>query len=247
MTSTLRLVIRECVGRVLDGLPKMLPPDEVHVWHWQPACPPPEITDLWRILAEDERQRAQRYHFSKHRDEFVVNRARMRSLLAAYATASSEQLVFEYSPHGKPSLHDGGGLRFNLSHTQGRAALAVVQEREIGIDVEQIRPQCDARQIAERFFSAQERQSLQGLSGDVLDQAFFRGWTRKEAYIKAKGEGLSIPLHEFDVSLVEGQPALLLSTRPDAEEASRWDLFDLSLGSGYAAALAVARVPSALA
>jgi 4'-phosphopantetheinyl transferase len=87
---------------------------------------------------------------------------------------------------------------------------------------------------------------MQGLSGEALDRAFFRGWTRKEAYIKAKGEGLSIPLHQFDVSLAEGQPALLLSTRPDPEEASRWDLFDLSLGSGYAAALAVARIPATL-
>ncbi|MGA8762546.1 MAG: 4'-phosphopantetheinyl transferase superfamily protein [Candidatus Sulfotelmatobacter sp.] len=246
MTSTLHLVIRDYVGRALEDRPTALPPDEVHNWHWEPICSSSELTDLWKILAEDERERAQRFHFSKHRDEFVVNRARMRSLLAGYLEKSPEQLIFGYASHGKPFLRDGGGLRFNLSHTHGRAALAVVHEREVGVDVEEIRPQCDARRIAERFFSVQERQSMQGLSGEALDRAFFRGWTRKEAYIKAKGEGLSIPLHQFDVSLAEGQPALLLSTRPDPEEAGRWDLFDLSLGSGHAAALAVARIPAAL-
>lgn len=220
--------------------------DEVHIWHWNPVSAPSGLTDLWKVLAEDERERAQRFHFTKLRDEFVVNRTRMRSLLAGYLGKSPEHLIFQYASRGKPFLPDGEGLRFNLSHTHGRAALAVGREREVGVDIEEIRPQCDARRIAERFFSVQERQSMQGLSGEALDRAFFRGWTRKEAYIKAKGEGLSIPLHEFDVSFAEGQPALLLSTRPDPEEASRWDLLDLSLGSGYAAALAVARIPATL-
>ncbi|MGA8866926.1 MAG: 4'-phosphopantetheinyl transferase superfamily protein [Candidatus Sulfotelmatobacter sp.] len=237
-----RLVIRE-YGKAPD-LTTGLAPDEVHIWHWEPVCPPPELPGLWNVLDGGEHQRAQRFHFSKHRDEFVVNRARMRSLLAGYVATSPEQLAFEYSVHGKPCLRDGGSLRFNLSHTHGRAALAIVQEREIGIDVEEIRPQCDARRIAERFFSAQERQALQGLTADKLDRAFFRGWTRKEAYIKAKGEGLSIPLHQFDVTLTETQPAMLVGTRPDPEEARRWILYDLPLCAGYAAALAVAVAPS---
>jgi 4'-phosphopantetheinyl transferase len=234
------LVIRECIGAARNCTPPALKPEEVHVWHWAPASPSREVKELWKTLAEDERERAQRYHFARHRDEFVVNRARVRALLASYVAKSPEQLVFEYSPHGKPSLHGESRLRFNVSHTSGRAALAVVHSHEIGVDVERIRAECDAQEIAQRFFSLREREVLKGLSGNELYQTFFRGWTRKEAYIKAKGGGLSIPLHEFDVSLAQSEAATLLSTRPDPDEARRWDLYDLPLHSGYAAALAVA-------
>jgi 4'-phosphopantetheinyl transferase len=240
MTSDLRLVLREYRGEASDVAPSTLPLNELHVWHWELTCPPQETEKLWNILADDERQRAQRFHFAKLRDAFVINRGRLRSLLAGYLSKAPEQLVFAYTLHGKPSLPDGAELRFNLSHTEGRAALAVVQGREIGIDVEQIRTQADARKIAERFFSERERLALREFSGEALDRAFFRCWTRKEAYIKAKGEGLSIPLHQFDVSLGEDEPAVVLGTRPDSEECKRWQLYELALSSGCAAALAVA-------
>lgn len=239
MTPPLRLVIQEYAGETTVGMPAPPPLGEVHIWHWAPVCPPSEVDELWNILAENERERAQRYRFPKHRNEFVINRARVRGILARYVAKAPQDLVFEYSPHGKPSLEGVQGWRFNLSHTEGLAALAVVQGREIGIDVERIRPQSDARRIAERFFSVPERQSLQAFSGDALDHAFFRCWTRKECYIKAKGEGLSLPLHQFDVSLGEGEPAMLLSTRPDPKEAEEWVMYDLALKPGYAAALAV--------
>jgi len=243
MTSTVRVATKEYNGEASELAPA-LPPDEVHVWHWEPVCPPPDLDHLLNILAEDERQRAQRFHFAQHREAFIINRARMRILLASYLDQPAEELVFAYSPHGKPSLPDAGSFRFNLSHTEGRAALAVVQGREIGIDVERVRPQADARRIAERFFSVQERQALQEFSGQALDQAFFRCWTRKEAYIKAKGEGLSLPLHQFDVSLAEDEPAMVLGTRPDPGEARRWLLYDLALDPRCTAALAVAASPA---
>jgi 4'-phosphopantetheinyl transferase len=245
MTSTLRLTIREYADPAPDTAPILLPPDEAHIWHWEPIGLPEAIDGCWELLANDERQRAQRFHFVRHRDAFVINRARMRSLLAGYLSQAPETLVFTYSQHGKPSLPEAalpasGSLRFNLSHTEGRAALAVVRAREIGIDVERIRPQADARKIAERFFSAGEREALREFTGEALDRAFFRCWTRKEAYIKAKGEGLSIPLHQFDVSVAEDEPAMLLGTRPDASEAGQWFLYDLALDPGCAAALAIA-------
>jgi len=219
-----------------------LPPGEVHVWHWEPVCLPDQLDTLWKTLSEDERQRAERYRLAEHRNQFVINRAHMRRLLAAYRAMAPEELVFRYSAYGKPLLHHRETLRFNLSHTKGRTALAVVEQREIGIDVEQIRSQADAARIAERFFSAQERRALRQVPADHLDRAFFRCWTRKEAYIKARGEGLSIPLQDFDVSL-EDHAARLLSTRPDPEEANRWMLYDVRLAPGYAAALAVATDP----
>src|SRR5205823_4857465 len=132
-------------------------------------------------------------------------------------------------------------VRFNISHTEGRVALAFVRGVDLGIDIERIRLDVNVRVLAEQFFSKYERRFLRRLPPEQLHAAFFRCWTRKEAYIKAKGEGLSIPLHQFDVSLTPGQPAELLGTRPDRKEASRWELYDLPIECGYAAALVVGR------
>src|SRR5262249_38693376 len=117
--------------------------------------------------------------------------------------------------------------------------LAFVRDRQIGIDVEKLRAQTDALKLAEHFFSSQERHELRNLPGEELHAAFFRCWTRKEAYIKAKGEGLSLPLHQFDVSIAPNQTQALLATRPEAKEASRWAISDVSIPLGYAAAVAV--------
>jgi 4'-phosphopantetheinyl transferase len=119
------------------------------------------------------------------------------------------------------------------------ALYAVARGREVGIDLEFIRRDLEVEQIAERFFSRQEIATLRALPADLRRDAFFLCWTRKEAYIKARGEGLSLPLDQFDVSLIPGEPAALLSTRPDSDEALRWSLQELPLGSGYVAALAV--------
>jgi 4'-phosphopantetheinyl transferase len=244
MTFAVRLVARKYRSRALDSPQSTdLPGDEVHVWHWEPVSSSAQVSGLWEILPEDERRRAQRFLSTGHRDEFVVNRATLRILLAGYMADAPERIAFEYSTRGKPSVRNAGGLRFNLSHTAGRAAIALAREREVGIDVERIRSQYDAQKIAQRFFSEQEQKLLQELSGQKLADAFFRCWTRKEAYIKARGEGLSCPLYQFDVSLAEDQPASLMSTRPDPEEAKRWLLYDLPLAAGYAAALAVAAAP----
>jgi 4'-phosphopantetheinyl transferase len=117
--------------------------------------------------------------------------------------------------------------------------MGFVRGRQIGVDVEKIRMQSDVEQIAERFFSEHERRDLRKCAGDELHEAFFRCWTRKEAYIKARGEGLSLPLHQFDVSIEREPQQALLATRPDAAQASQWRLINLPVQSGYAAALAV--------
>jgi 4'-phosphopantetheinyl transferase len=118
--------------------------------------------------------------------------------------------------------------------------MAFVKQRPIGVDVENVGREVEAERLAERFFSEHERQALRRLEGDELQAAFFRCWTRKEAYIKAKGDGLSLPLHQFDVSIADGDRDALLATRPDAAEAERWTICDIPMGTGYAAALAVA-------
>ena len=214
--------------------------EEIHVWFRALDQPVPSANTTLELLSPDERERARRYRFDQHRNEFILTRAALRILLGFYLEKSPEQLAFSYSAQGKPSLQEKVvDLGFNISHTQGLAALAFGRGREIGVDVEKLRPECDATKLAQRFFSASERAAISSLSGRPLHEAFFRCWTRKEAFIKAKGGGLSIPLDQFDVSVEEGRPAALLGTRPDPAEANRWTLHDLPVESGYAAALAV--------
>ncbi len=228
-----------------DQQSRALPAGEVHVWY-RSLAGIPQSSYLLELLSAEERARADRYLVDRPRNTFVVTRATLRVLLASYLGRSPEQLAFCYSAQGKPSLaNEATDLRFNVSHTDGLAALAFVRGREIGVDVEKVKPDCEARKLAERFFSPAERQAISRFSGIALQEAFFRCWTRKEAFIKAKGGGLSIPLDQFDVSVAEDQPAALLGTRPDADEARRWMLYELPVEAGYAAALAVSTVMSA--
>jgi 4'-phosphopantetheinyl transferase len=243
MTPDLHIEIHPWDGFAGDHAVANIPAGVARVWHWPLNVSALQSADLRKVLSPDELERAERYRFDQHRNEFILTRAVLRRVLAPYTAQSPESLSFAYSAQGKPALNNGPpDLRFNVSHTEGLAVLALVRDREIGVDAEKIRPQPDAQKLAKRFFSAEEQRFLGKLSGDELQRAFFRCWTRKEAYIKAKGEGLSIPLHAFDVSLEEDQPAALVGTRPDPSEAGRWTLYDLSVGQGYAAALAVANV-----
>jgi 4'-phosphopantetheinyl transferase len=215
--------------------------DEVHVWRARLDGPSARTRELLSALSPDERERAWRFHFTKDRDHFVVARGLLRSILGLYLGREPGQLRFGYGPHGKPYLigeNDQDGLRFNLSHSHGLALLVVARARQVGVDVERVRPDIAGDGIAERFFSPQEVARLRALPAALQAEAFFNCWTRKEAYIKARGEGLSLPLDQFDVSLAPGEPAALLATRIDAEEASRWSLMALAPGPGFAAALA---------
>lgn len=245
MTPDLHIEIHKWDGFAGDHAVPDIPAGVARVWHWPLDVSALQGEDLRKVLSPDELERAERYRFDQHRNEFILTRAVLRIVLASYTAQSPESLSFDYSAQGKPALRNGPpDLRFNVSHTEGLAVLALVREREIGVDAEKIRPQPDAQKLAKRFFSAQEQRFLEKLSGDELQRAFFRCWTHKEAYIKAKGEGLSIPLHAFDVSLEADRPAALVGTRPDPTEAGRWTLYDLSIGQGYAAALAVATAPN---
>lgn len=222
-----------------DAYPRVLPAREVHVWYRSLNHKTAEALP-YEVLSPEEKARAARFLVDRPRIEFVLTRAALRVLLAAYLGRAPQELKFSYSAQGKPFLeNDATDLRFNVSHTDGLSALAFVRGREVGVDVEKFRPECEPAKLAERFFSASERQFISRLSGRALDQAFCRCWTRKEAYIKAKGGGLSIPLDEFDVSVAEDQPAALLATRPDPLEVGRWALYGLPVEAGYAGALAL--------
>ena len=201
------------------------------------------MRSLWYTLTADECQRAERYVFAKDRTHFVVARGLLRVLLGRYLGQDPPHLRFIYGPHGKPALATdtgGGALRFNVSHSHGLALYAITRGREVGVDVERIRPEVAQEKIAERFFSPREVTLLRALPAQLQATAFFACWTRKEAYIKAKGEGLALPLDQFDVSLVPGEPAVLLRAAWDPQEAARWSLQDLAPAPGYRAAVAVA-------
>jgi 4'-phosphopantetheinyl transferase len=216
--------------------------DEVHVWRATLDQTPSHIQSFLHNLAADEQARAERFHFERDREHFIVARGVLRAILGGYLKRAPECLSFCYSSHGKPALageSDGDATRFNVSHSHGIALYAVTRGREVGIDLERIRSDLEFEELAGRFFSRQEVAMLRTLPIEAQREAFFRCWTRKEAYLKARGEGLSLPLDQFDVSLAPGEPAAILGTQPDPSEASRWSLQELAPAPGYVAALAV--------
>jgi 4'-phosphopantetheinyl transferase len=213
---------------------------DVHVWCATLDPPRSRVQTLFSLLSPDERQRAARYYFQKDRDRFIVGRATLRLILGRYLACPSDRLRFTYNEYGKPALHRARGcdaLRFNVSHSHGLAMFAITRGREVGLDVELIRRDLPL-EIAERFFSRREVSMLQALPTSQQTRAFFNCWTRKEAYIKARGEGLSRALHQFTVSLIPGEPAALLSAENDPGEAFRWSFQELAPDPAYAAAIA---------
>jgi 4'-phosphopantetheinyl transferase len=217
---------------------------EVHVWRIALDRPTWDDADLRSSLAPDELARAARFVFPVDRERFVAARDALRQILARYIGCSPRQVHFGYSQHGKPTLRAPGastGLTFNLSHTRDLALCAVTRGREVGIDVEAIRPEVAIDEIARTTFSPAERSALAALPPGERLAAFFACWTRKEAYLKARGDGLTYPLDQFDVSLGPGEAPALLGSREGPAEVRRWDLRALDLGERYAAALAVAR------
>lgn len=212
----------------------------VHLWRRALHASAAELNSCYRLLSKEEQERALRFRIERPRKDFVLTRGTLRLLLARYLSTTAEEVSLRNSPNGKPFLEGENDLCFNVSHTDGLALMAFAKRRAIGVDVENLERETEVAQLAERFFSPTERQALRQLSGEKLKQAFFRCWTRKEAYIKAKGDGLSLPLDQFDVSIAAGDRDALLATRPDPVESDRWMLSDVFLGPGYTAAVAVA-------
>ena len=215
---------------------------DVHVWRASFYQLFSYEEDFGELLSGDEQAKARRYRFEDNRREYIVGRGLLRHLLGCYLDQDPASLQFFYNAYGKPALmHTKGSepLSFNVSHAHGIILLAFTLDRELGIDIERIRPEAAHDGVAERFFSSHEVHELRTLPLHAQPLGFFNCWTRKEAYIKARGEGLNIPLNQFDVSLVPGEPAALLESRVDPQDTNRWTLCALDMGTQYAAALAV--------
>ena len=224
--------------------------------HFAPAPasgPPPEgCIDVWlieldaevaeadNILSRDENARAARFHFDRDRRRFTAAHVALRRILGGQLDRDPAELRFGAEPRGKPFLADHHQLHFNLSHSGERALLGVTGIAPLGVDIEAHRELGDLDALARRFFAAGECASLDGLTEELRHEAFFRCWTRKEAYIKALGHGLSHPLDSFEVSIARDESARFLSFDDPAELARGWALSDLAPGRGYEGALAIA-------
>jgi 4'-phosphopantetheinyl transferase len=209
--------------------------DEVHLWRAHLDCTETVLGQLEATLASEEKARADRFVFPRDRNAFIATRGILRDLLGRYVHRAAAELEFDYGAQGKPALRTESSqesVQFNVSHSYGVALLAFALARQVGVDVELVRPDFAGEKIAERFFSPQEVTELRSLPPTLQDEGFFLCWTRKEAYIKARGEGLQVPLQSFHVSLTPGKPALL-----QAADSSRWSLRSLRPDPRYVGAL----------
>jgi 4'-phosphopantetheinyl transferase len=209
----------------------------VHVWQASLAAAEAEVAACEALLDPTELARARRFHFERDRRQFTLARGFLRQLLGRYLNVEPTAVRFALGPHGKPLLAlAGNALRFNLSHSGAQALFVFAPEREVGVDLEAgSRLGEDWPGLAKRIFSPREQAELAALRPEVRRDAFLNGWTRKEAYLKATGQGLVNGLAQIEVTLDPAKPAAFLS----AELATRWSLFDLRDATGLAAALVV--------
>jgi 4'-phosphopantetheinyl transferase len=214
---------------------------EVHVWQASLAVSPACLELLVRLLSKAEKDRAERFHFEKDRRRFIAARGTLRLILSRYLEKAPETITFDYNRFGKPTLppHLASNLRFNLSHANELALYALTTAHEVGVDIEYINHNRNTREIIERFFSENEKMEFEHLPESMRLKAFFSGWTRKEAFIKARGQGLSFPLKKFTVSLDPDQAARLIHVDPDKADGHEWMVKDIPVNEAYRAALAV--------
>jgi 4'-phosphopantetheinyl transferase len=215
--------------------------DHVHIWRVHLNCSKSAVRLFDETLAPEERARAERFHFDRDRRRFIAARAQLRMILARYVGVDPHALVFTYGSRGKPSLAQPlePPIRFNLSHSGELALVGITLDRDIGVDLEEVRSFDDIDRLAERFFSPGENAHLRALPDAARLEAFFCCWTLKEAYVKATGDGLGRATESFDVAFARGEPVRLLSVEGDSGEASRWRLGGLAPALGYVGAAAV--------
>ena len=216
--------------------------DEVHVWRCSLTLPATQLLILEETLSRDELIRGAKYYFKQDRQHFIAARGILRNILSHYLHVNPAEIEFSYTPHGKPFLShliDGKGLSFNLSHSHDLALFAYTFNRKIGVDVEYIQNNFEWRDIAERFFSSEEKSALQSISENVRYKEFYTYWTRKEAFLKSIGVGLAVDPKDLNVIKQSGQSNLVIQPDQFVGMSKQWSLFDLDPGSGYAASLAV--------
>jgi 4'-phosphopantetheinyl transferase len=216
--------------------------DTVHLWRVSLAISPQWLQYLNGILSIDERRRAGQFVFDRDRTQFVAARGLLHVILAGYLNCRPQNVGFRYNAHGRPVLEQIPGaeeLSFNVSHTFEQAAFVVSRNHRIGVDIEYIRPMPEIDALVENAFSSRERKKWHTLPKKQQRKAFFRAWTRKEAYLKAIGIGLSYPLNHIEVTFTSSEPPRLLRINGNPELASEWSLVALFPAGNYVGSLAV--------
>jgi 4'-phosphopantetheinyl transferase len=216
--------------------------NEIHVWAASLALDPPILEKLAHTLAPDETERAQRFKFHLHRNRYLAGRGALRAILSQYLATDPAQPRFAHLKNGKPELaaeFASAGIHFNLAHTGDLALVAVTRIGPIGADVECVRPVKDVDDLVARFFSKREHELFQKIPLEQKSAAFFNLWTRKEALLKATGEGITRSLSLVEVSFLPGEPARLLAISGDAKAAEQWALRELAPAQDFVGAVAM--------
>lgn len=219
-----------------------LSPNEVHVWRASLQVPDFVLDKYSQLLSDDELSRKKRFHFERDRWRYSFGRGVLRFILGKYLVADPKDVDFSYGDYGKPFLDSALydiPIHFNHAHSNDLSLYAFTLSRSVGIDIEYMRPIPDYDKISEKFFSLGENAILQKLPENHKQEAFYNIWTRKEAYIKAVGGGLTIPLDMFEVSVISSEPVQLKSIDCSNDKASRWRMESFHPSKGYAAAIVV--------
>jgi 4'-phosphopantetheinyl transferase len=215
---------------------------DVHIWRAVLDLPSNNVRKLKESLSIDERMKAEHFRFERDRSRFITARGILRLILGCYLSVEPSAIRFCYKKNGKPRLQNRfakTGIQFNLSHSEGLALYVFARDHEVGVDIERIRDFPETEQMVEQFFSAREIVVFRTLSGSKKQETFFSWWTRKEAFVKATGDGLSYPIDTFDASAVPGKSIELFRILGDAEEASEWSIGDVRPAEEFAGAVAV--------
>jgi 4'-phosphopantetheinyl transferase len=215
---------------------------EVHVWAFPIQGTDGALYKFQEVLAQSELERAGRFRFERDRSRFVTGRAQLRHILSSYLQVEPGEIAFSYGSKGKPLLQSTGalsGLMFNLAHSQDLAVLAITRTQAVGVDIEKIRSMPNADDLVSRFFSSAEAATFRHLPDSVRAAAFFNLWTRKEAWLKATGEGIGGGLDQVEVSFLPGEPARFLTLGQANARAADWGLYEITPAAGFTGAVAV--------
>jgi 4'-phosphopantetheinyl transferase len=217
----------------------VLSDDEVHIWRADLDLIDSSLSTFLQLLSPDEKNRAQKFRFAGDRRNFIAARGILRAMIGKYLKINPAEISFLYNEFGKPRIANSNPLHFNISHSQNMAVFAFTKRLNIGIDVEFVNPDVEVKEVAANFFSTNEVMNLLALPERQQTLGFFNCWTRKEAFIKAVGEGLSFPLNTFEVSLEPGKPAELLVTDWDPKAVSQWSMYSMAPGANFIGSLAI--------
>jgi 4'-phosphopantetheinyl transferase len=218
--------------------PPTLSKNHVHVWCFDINRTAAELPSLRALLSDEEAQRATRFQADLHRTWFIARRALLRRLLGWYLDRDPHDVVMTVNAFGKPQLAEtGAALRFNASRAGGVAVVALTQERAIGVDIERLYAHPDHVAISERYFSTEETARLRGVDERDRDNLFFTLWTAKEAWVKALGGGLSVPLNQCRVGFATDRPPCLVTDPQHPGDSRAWSLRMFSVGDEHIGAI----------